>query len=218
MDYYTLDRQQVSDLLKVSTRTLDRYVAKNVFSTQRKKGKLFFHAKEVEDFLHTNNTESIDNSRHIQSTRLQEIQNQFASEFSRNFTAEPVSQPMAKEVKLELPSQKEMQLEMEKNMYKQLYEKMQELHASQLDRLQQASYRIGELEHKMQNTVPLLEAKNKQEEIQVELQQKAKFIQQLQQEQEELEGKMQTAQFFKVLYFTTTFLAIIGASLFFALS
>ncbi|HPO06005.1 MAG TPA: helix-turn-helix domain-containing protein [Candidatus Gracilibacteria bacterium] len=82
MDYYVLDRQQVAEKLNLSTRTIDRYVAKKTFSTRKLNGKIYFHKKEIEDFLLNQNTEAIAISPSIQSTRLRQIQEDFSKQNS----------------------------------------------------------------------------------------------------------------------------------------
>ena len=218
MEYYTLDRKTVADMLNISTRTLDRYVAKKTFSTKRIKGKVFFHAKEIEDFLQEQNTESIDISRHSQAKRLRQVQDGFSEHVSQNNYQNSMSNSASKEVSKHIVPQEQLELQMERDMYKKLYEKTQELHVSQLEKLQQASYRVGELEQKLQSSVPLLAAQNQKQEVEAQLHTKEQKIQRLQTEQSQLQYEAKTANFFKVFYFATTLLSIVGASFFFALT
>lgn len=151
MDYYTLDRKSVADMLKVSLRTLDRYVAKNTFSTEKRNGKLFFHLKEVEDFLQDRSIEGIDTNFATQSTRLERIQSAFLDsqtpEFKQDSMAKEVSKHPSHEFsELEKKFQKH---ELEAKMYKNMYETSQQLFASQQEQLQSAHYRLGKLEEKV---------------------------------------------------------------------
>ncbi|MBT4936476.1 AAA domain-containing protein, partial [Candidatus Peregrinibacteria bacterium] len=151
MDYYTLDRKSVAEILRISLRTIDRYVAKKTFSTERKNGKIFFHSKEVEDFLQEKSIEGIDTSFAAQSTRLNNIK----SFYSQQNTPEISQKSMAKDVakyhgdnfsELQKKTQK---YELEAKMYKNMYETSQQLFMSQQEQLQSAHYRLGKLEEKI---------------------------------------------------------------------
>jgi hypothetical protein len=78
MDLYSIDRKKVAEILRVSIRTVDRYVEKNLFSVRKVNGKTYFNRKEIEDFLVKRNTDVIDTSYLYQSQRLKNIQEIFS--------------------------------------------------------------------------------------------------------------------------------------------
>lgn len=221
MDYYTLDRLDVAKALNISTRTLDRYVAKNIFSTSKKNGKIFFHEREIEDFLRERNTESIDISVDTQTDRLRHIQNGFHKHFYEedqgNFVAKDMSKEISSSVSLEQQNRIKA-LEIEVETYKQMQKKTQELFALHIERLQSAYIRIGELENQSKNMVPLLESRSQQDDIKKELSASYAQLKAIEQEKLLLERQSKRDQLFKAFYFTTTLLAVIGISFFFALS
>jgi len=48
---FGLSRKDAAQILKVSTRTLDRYIIKNILSTKNIAGRIFLSAEEVADFI-----------------------------------------------------------------------------------------------------------------------------------------------------------------------
>ncbi|MBU1446214.1 helix-turn-helix domain-containing protein [Patescibacteria group bacterium] len=48
---FGLSRKDAAQILKVSTRTLDRYIIKNILSTRNIAGRIFLSAEEVADFI-----------------------------------------------------------------------------------------------------------------------------------------------------------------------
>jgi len=166
MDYYTLDRIQTAKMLNISTRTLDRYIAKKIFSTVKKKGKIFFHSKEIEDFLREKNTESIDiniDNKFKNFRQNDNTENQLKDfNIPQNNLAKPVST-------LEEINNNEV-------VFKKMYETMHQLFKSQQEQLTKAYFRIGQLETKQQ----LLEQNNLKKE------QEDKFVEKSQKLQNEL--------------------------------
>jgi len=221
MDYYTLTRQDVSKKLQISTRTLDRYVAKKTFSTKKKSGKVFFHIKEIEDFNQEKNTESIDINSTPQSTRLRHIQEQFSPKSSENNLEENVQYSLSKDVTKDLLQEKfilekkALEFELQAQMYKKMYETTHQLFQTQQKQIQNAYLELGE--NKQKEKTLSLASPEKLEVQKVLLEQSHTELQIEKKENTQLYQKLQSSQTIQTLYFITTIASIIFFSFFFAL-
>jgi hypothetical protein len=216
MDYYTLDRKSVAEILRISLRTIDRYVAKKTFSTERKNGKIFFHSKEVEDFLQEKSIEGIDTSFAAQSTRLNNIK----SFYSQQNTPEISQKSMAKDVakyhgdnfsELQKKTQK---YELEAKMYKNMYETSQQLFMSQQEQLQSAHYRLGKLEEK----IKVLPSPVNVEKQQVQEAKHQTKISQLEKTNTRLHYDIEKNSFMKKFYLLFSVVVVFGVSVIMVLS
>ena len=158
MNYYTIDRQNTAKLLNISTRTLDRYSSKKIFSTKKINGKIFFHKKEIEDFLNNQNIEQVDINIDTKSKLLRQVQNFYQEEQNTN-------RNMSKTSSTSIKYDKEYMLAKsnhEASVYKKMYETIQNVFEAQQERLQQSYTRIGTLENHIKNletsTISLTEA------------------------------------------------------------
>ena len=134
MNYYTLDRQKTAKLLNISTRTLDRYTAKKIFSTQKINGKIFFHQKEIEDFLSNQNIEEIDINIDTKQQTLRQVQNFYKKEEINNNN-------MSKNMSNSINYDKEYMLAKSTNeasVYKKMYETIQNIFEAQQEQLKQS--------------------------------------------------------------------------------
>lgn len=158
MEYYVLDRKTTARMLGVSTRTLDRYIAKKMFSTKRMKGKVFFHKKEIEDFMLNKNTESVDIKPQLLSTQLNDTKNIYETG-GLSKIAENMSKTVSKPLSFELEKNYEKAL-LREEMYKKMYEGTKKLFEDQQAQLKELCYRLGQLEEKKGINNFLLEQKN----------------------------------------------------------
>lgn len=224
MDYYTLDRTSVAKMLNVSTRTLDRYIAKKIFSTEKKNGKIYFHSKEIEDFLSIRNTESIDNSFDNQSTRLRHIKNSFSQVFSvyndDNFVSKDVSTPPQNDTNTKM-----LNFEAEAIFYKKMYETIQDLFKAQQGQLQGAYYRIGQIEaqllqlnQQINNSIPLLEVEKEKIANEASFKKSEVQIKKLEDENYLLEKRLEVSVAMKIIYTIFAVSVIFIASFLFAIN
>jgi hypothetical protein len=226
MDYYTLDRKSVAEMLKISTRTVDRYAAKKLFSIQRKKGKIFFHQKEVEGYLLSKNTESVDISTTDQTTRLRQIQENYGSQTIDDEPLNPLSESVSKFKQIEKISRAEKYIkkELETEMYKNMYKTTQKLFQSQQKQLRDAYYRIGQLETQVKPlTVQLPEStknlvsKEKYEEKKQVVTHLQQHLKQTELEHSLLQKKLYNAQVLKLFFLISTISVIFIFSVVFSM-
>lgn len=147
IEKYNLDRKTASRLLKVSIRTIDRYIKAKKLSTQVIDGRIWLDKKEIGLFKERNSgrsmTEVVDMSTPIMSTDGymdkvddMEVINQDSTEFL---------------------STKNKNEKIQNAIYKNLYiELKEEIHEKQ-ERLEIANYRVGQLEAQLKNSIPMLE-------------------------------------------------------------
>jgi hypothetical protein len=155
MSFYTFDRKTVADMLKISLRTLDRYVAKNIFSIEKRGGKVFFNSREIDRACHDRATESVDTGFTTQSSRLSRIQSLHSTDNVDVSTVESVANDVSTGVSKVQEShiielQKKLDInEVEARMYKDMYEKTHKVFLSQQEQLQKNYYQIGQLEQQI---------------------------------------------------------------------
>lgn len=152
-----VDREEASNILKVSTRSVDRYIRKYRFKTRKDGRRVLVKREDLDKIIQDHIGHFVD----IKSTGLkikldrQNVDNQ-ASNMS-NFKV--------RDIKIEdIKSDKESD-EMDGKIYKNLYiDTKKELKEKQ-ERLEAATYRVGQLESQVKNMVPLLDYNRKEKEL-----------------------------------------------------
>lgn len=128
-------REQAAEILGISTRTLDRYLKSKKIKSSQIQGRVRLYQTELEKF-----------GEFLGKTIVT----------SENFITKEEPQT-SKEIAIP-QGQTEV-------LYKNLYEEVkQELRDAYKD-LQITNYKLGKLEEQLKNSVPLLEQRNKEEEI-----------------------------------------------------
>ncbi|MBN2087554.1 helix-turn-helix domain-containing protein [Candidatus Peregrinibacteria bacterium] len=162
-----VDREEASKILKVSTRTVDRYVRRYRFKTRKDGRRVLLKRDDVDKIIQEHIGHFVD----VQSTDLKINLDKKNVED----TASKVSNIEVKNFKVE--SIKDGEAENENRVYKGLYvEAKKELKEKQ-ERLEAATYRVGQLESQVKNMVPLLDYNRKEKELketQIAVEQKAK--------------------------------------------
>jgi len=138
---FTVTREDAADILAVSLRTLDRYL---------KKGKL----KSKSD------------------GRIVLIHSQSLADFTKKISVPTKKSPMKKKRKLlsrkEIPEAETIEVSsgsVEEKVFRELYEEASKELRGKQEKLEAASFRVGQLEAQLKNSVPLLEHKKKEEEL-----------------------------------------------------
>jgi DNA-binding transcriptional MerR regulator len=142
---YTINRDEVATKLGISTRTLDRYVKRGKIKNRVDGRNVFFDPKEVIEFgkVLAEKSKKLAN----QKPKAAKINSESSA------TAEPVNH---------------VENRPEEKIYEKLYhEAAVELKGKQ-EKLEAASFRVGQLEAQLKNSVPLLEWKQKEEVLQQE--------------------------------------------------
>ncbi|MCC6643392.1 hypothetical protein IT411_01465 [Candidatus Peregrinibacteria bacterium] len=134
-----LDRKAAADLLKVSVRTIDRYLKKGVIGKEEINGRILVKMKDLKPLLEQRNL----------------LYSALSSDHEDNPTI-PDEQPHQAEyqsssVYAASTSGEDLQI------YKKLYEELQEELKIKQERLEGANYRVGQLEGILKESVPLIE-------------------------------------------------------------
>jgi predicted site-specific integrase-resolvase len=180
MDFYTLTRKEVAEILKISTRTLDRYVSKKMFSTRLKKGKVYFNKTEIEEFLKEKNIESVNQT--ILTQKTVNIDKKEDKNMSKEMSKEMANKGFFEDYQ---------KLKYEKEMYKNMYENIHNMFNSQQNMLKNAYYKIGQLEYKTLQITPKKE--NKEDFYQ-------KKIENLEKHNQNLEKNLKNYEVLKIIY------------------
>lgn len=152
-----ITRQEASKLLRVSTRTIDRYIADRKISVVKDQGRSLLRKSEVET-LH-------------------------------DFKNPVVGQVVSGHSSLSLSEDHD-----EIFRYKYLYEEVKEEVQKRDEVIRHMHYRLGVLETEAKNTVPLLEAKTSQEQLE-------QSVQILTDENQILKTKLETAKVGRTVFF-----------------
>lgn len=146
-DDYILDRNAAARSLKVSVRTLDRYL---------KGGKLKFVKEDGKIWLSKSELSNLKYSREERVARriIDRVSHELSVENVDSFVDSSKS-ALSQHVHLnEMPAVE--------SIYKALYEEAKHQLEEQQKRLEGANYRVGQLEAELKNTVPMMEFQQKQ--------------------------------------------------------
>ncbi|MFH0820292.1 MAG: helix-turn-helix domain-containing protein [Candidatus Peregrinibacteria bacterium] len=143
-----LDRGEASKVLKVSTRTLDRYVRRYKFKIKKKGRKVFLKRTDVDRIINDHVGKFLDDFNRLKtdSKHLGQV-------------GQDVQQLTVKDVKVESVRVKE------ETVYKELYFELKKELKERQDRLEAATYRVGQLESQLKNMVPMLDYNRKDKEL-----------------------------------------------------
>jgi len=160
-EVFGLDRKTASRLLKVSIRTVDRYIKSKKLSTSVIDGRVWLSKKELEGIREEKNRKTATH-RVDMSTPAMSIDDG-VDNVDR---VELIDQGNVDSVSTKTRKRKTANA-----VYKKLYiDQKEELHEKQ-ERLEIANYRVGQLEAQVKNSIPMLEYH--QERYQVEKHEKS---------------------------------------------
>jgi len=150
-----VDRVEASKILKVSTRTVDRYMRKHRFKTRKDGRRVLIKKTDVDKIIKENIGRLID----IKEDNLNEILN--GKEATIN-TDKP-SNLAVKDIKIKKIKKEES---IEQQIYKELYQETKNDLKEKQERLEAATYRVGQLESQAKNMVPMLDYNKKDRALQ----------------------------------------------------
>lgn len=157
---YNLDRNSASKLLKVSLRTIDRYMSSGKLTHIKSKGRVWLSREEI-----LNIAKEYDNADkeliELSETTLPDENQVFSDTKSKLFNSDFFRQE-AKTDKTDMStSYQSLEIEL-KNLKEKLDQKNEELRNTK-SKLEQAQYFIAQLEAKMSSMVPLIDYQRQQE-------------------------------------------------------
>ncbi len=142
-----LDRDEASKVLKVSTRTLDRYIRRYKLKVKKQGRKVLLKRVDVDQVINDHIGKFLDDFNRLKTDNGQVGQGVHKA-------------PLAvKDIQLESIKVKE------DSVYKELYFDLKKELKERQDRLEAATYRVGQLESQLKNMVPLLDYNRKEKEL-----------------------------------------------------
>lgn len=148
-----VDREEASKILKVSTRTVDRYIRKYRFRTRKSGRVVMIKRTDVDKIIQDHIGQFVD----INSTKIDiNLDNKKAEKNDSK-----VSNIKVKDVKVESVKKPEK----ENGVYQDLYVEAKKDLKEKQERLEAATYRVGQLESQVKNMVPLLDYNRKEKEL-----------------------------------------------------
>ncbi len=162
---YDIDRKTASRLLKISVRTVDRYISGQKLSHERRDGRIWLDKKEVMQLKSQRRVDiavdmstskmsmdkidliPVDMSIDNEGNTFHAVENEDGTIEVKEYTkrGSPRPRPRSEEDDVEV--------------YKKLYEQLQQDLKEKEQRLEMANYRVGQLEASIKETVPLLDYK-----------------------------------------------------------
>ena len=145
-----VDRDEASTILKVSTRTLDRYIRKFRFKTRKDGRRVLIKREDVDKIIQDHIGQFIEQKR-------QHLENQIG----QTETAQNQSTIAVKDIKVESVKKAEK----EEAVYQSLYHEVKKELKEKQERLDAATYRVGQLESQVKSMVPMLDYSRKEKEL-----------------------------------------------------
>ncbi|MBI5412702.1 helix-turn-helix domain-containing protein [Candidatus Peregrinibacteria bacterium] len=194
-----IDREEASKVLRVSTRTLDRYLKKYRIKTRRDGRRILIKREDIDHIIHDHVGHfldmTVDKSRQILEG-VEGVQN--------------VSKIEVKDVQIQNFQEKEKIMESDTSVYYDLYlEAKRELRERQ-DRLEAATYRVGQLETQLKNMVPLLDYTRKEKELREAHESMEKKVFEASVNLEKIERRLRTEKVAKWVYLSLVALLLIA--------
>ncbi len=155
---YEIDRKAASRLLKVSIRTVDRYIVNAKISHEKRDGRIWLNKKEILNLKKKKNVD-INQSRYVSmSTDKNDYEGVDTLVDNRNIGAEGPYERNKKDFGEGTPLINNFNEKKQGDgIYQKLYEELKEELQKKQDRLEGANYRVGQLEGQLKESVPLLE-------------------------------------------------------------
>lgn len=147
---YNIDRKMASKLLKVSIRTVDRYVKNKKLSIQIINGRVWLNKKEIQMFK-----EALERPVYVDKDVVSTSGMSIDDKVDRVDNVEVISQESVEKFEPKSSQNKENALSNE--IYKKLYSDAKEELREKEERLEIANYRVGQLEAQVRNSIPMLE-------------------------------------------------------------
>lgn len=162
-----VDRDEASRILNVSTRTVDRYLRKNRIKTRRDGRRILIKRTDIDRIIQEHIGHYID----LNMERSREILNGQAVEHQptvevKDIKIESIREPESIDSNHTLQTVSESrEYHEDEEVYKDLFLEAKKDLKERQERLEAATYRVGQLETQLKNMVPLLDFTRKEKEL-----------------------------------------------------
>ena len=173
---YAIDRKEASESLKVSLRTLDRYIKRGLINYHKVENRVLLNKNEIEKF----------------KKRLSRFEHELGqkNEFTQKHE---LPQEYKRSLKYKIPHEEAKTFETSKKdvedpekIFQNLYLELLKETKTQQTRLEGANYRVGHLEAMLKNSIPLLDyqseslkVKQQEKELENQLEKRGQEIKKL---------------------------------------
>ncbi len=180
---YGLGRKEASEMLGVSTRTLDRYIRKGKLSTRYVSGRIWLSKEEVLGLSSSRSSHYVDGSDNVSTVSvsvdsdsqiIDDVSSQ-VGQASKIFQEKTHSEPEISATPQRISS--------DTKTYEKIFNELREEVREKQERLEIANYRVGQLEAQIRNCIPMLEyhrenykKKQIEEKLRGEINQSSKVI------------------------------------------
>ena len=184
-----VDRDEASQILKVSTRTIDRYVRKFRFKTHKDGRRVLIKRVDVDKIIEEHIGQFVD----MKSAPMEKSVERAPSFEVKDLRVESVRKS-----------------DNEEKVYQGLYHETKKELKEKQDRLDAATYRVGQLESQVKTMVPMLDYTRKEKELKeartaIELKELEKM-----EEIRRMEHKLKTERIAKWIYLSLTALLLVA--------
>ena len=194
-----VDRHIAAKMLNVSTRTLDRYLRKNILKNRKKNNRVYVRKSDVENYIHQY---KIDDVEHHEEKKEFNFTNQV---FERKSEESPITDNIS--MISSIDNKKQIQV------YKTLYYEFKQDLEKKSEKLEMANYRIGELETRLKNTTPTVEVNEKENKLKDNERKLGVKIEKMVVKNANLEKKLRHERFNKIVYIALLSFLMITAPL-----
>jgi len=145
-EIYNLDRKAASKLLKISVRTLDRYIKSKKVSTRVVDGRVWLDKSGLKDYMdEKSGAASVDSGNMSTSDMAIDVDVDNGHSSSQDYVQ---SMSTVRKISKERSPN---------SVYKKLFSELKEDLNEKQARLEIANYRVGQLEAQLKNSIPMLE-------------------------------------------------------------
>lgn len=165
---YDIDRKTASRLLKISVRTVDRYINSQKVSHERRDGRIWLDKKEIMQLKARRRVDRVDSTVEVSTSKMSidkvdliPVDMSIDSEGNtyHSVTRDDGETEPPDFTKKGSPKGRARAQEDDVEVYKNLYEQLQQDLRDKEQHLEMANYRLGQLEARIKETIPLLDYK-----------------------------------------------------------
>lgn len=175
---YSLSREEAAEALRISVRTLDRYIRRHYFDTKRSGRQVWISRPSFESFFEAQVREQ-EATKFLGSAEAHDLseaptrpistpargREAQSSAAEGSDTSAPTGEPLRAEFTPHAHAHSYEHDLSPSQIYKTLYEEIKVQHDEQVKRLEGAHYRVGQLEAQVKSMVPMGEYKKQRKQL-----------------------------------------------------
>ncbi len=161
-----VDREEASKILKVSTRTLDRYTRKFKMKTRKDGRRVLIKRVDLDKIISNNIGKLVDQKKENMASIDAKIKTPETKNAIDSTQNQREAKLVVKDMKVKEIKEKANKAAIEQQIYKDLYLEIKKDLKQKQERLEAATYRVGQLEAQAKHMVPLLDFNKKDRALQ----------------------------------------------------